>query len=173
MPQGNRGMALETLISHANEQYRAKEMAVVYKRPTPVKILRTRGTQILKATLESASTVDYEGVYRGYSLQFEAKSTESKSSWALKNIHAHQIEHLRVCESVGAICFLILEFVPQGQIFYVPAQLVIRAWDAAERGGRKSIPYDDIAAVCYPLRPGRGVVLDYLSVVDELIRQTA
>jgi len=169
--QGNRGMVLEQLITYANQQYMTKGLAVVHKRPTPVKILRSQGSRIVSAVLESKSTVDYEGCYKGHSLQFEAKSTQSNSSWALKNIHDHQIEHLRLSESMGAICFVILEFARRGEIFYVPAQLVVRAYDAALRGGTKSMPYDDIERVCYQVQSGRGVVLDYLAVVDKLLEQ--
>lgn len=166
-------MALEGLLNFANGQYVAKGMAVIHKRPIPVKILRTHGTRIISAVLESKSTVDYSGIYNGYPLEFEAKSTQSRSSFALKNIHEHQVEHLRSCEAQGAICFMILEFSTRNEIFYVPAQLVIRVWDTAQLGGPKSIPYDDIAVACYKVTSGRGVVLDYLQVVDELISRTA
>jgi len=64
----------------------------------------------VSAVIEDKSTVDYEGCYKGYSLQFEAKSTQSNSSWALKHIHEHQVEHLRLSVSMGAICFVVLEF---------------------------------------------------------------
>lgn len=165
-------MALEALINHSNDSYLARGMAVIHKRPVPIKILRSQGSRIVSAVLESPSTVDYEGVYRGRSLQFEAKSTKVDTRFDFDNIHPHQLQHMRACDSQGAICFVILEFSRRGHIFYVPAQLLVRAWDAGQSGGRKSIPYDDIAAVCYALKPGRGVALDYLAVVDELIRQT-
>ncbi|MCL6634073.1 MAG: Holliday junction resolvase RecU [Alicyclobacillus herbarius] len=41
---GNRGAALESLINQTNEVYRARGWAVVTKRPTPVAIVRTKGT---------------------------------------------------------------------------------------------------------------------------------
>lgn len=173
MRYGNRGMPFENLINHANQQYLIQGIAVVHKRPTPVKIMKTQGSRIVSAVLEAKSTVDYHGVYQGHALEFEAKSTQSRTSFALKNIHSHQVEHLRVCEAQEAVCFLILDFAMRNEVFYVPAQLVIRAWDTANLGGPKSIPYDDIARSCYPVKSGRGIVLDYLAVVDELITQTA
>lgn len=171
MSTGNRGMALETLINHANAQYMEKGIAVVNKRPTPVKIMRTQGTRITAAVLESKSTVDYEGVYRGHSLQFEAKQTREETRFPLDNFHAHQVEHMRRCMKAGAICFVILEFSQHHEIYYVTGKLIVDAWDAGERGGRKSIPYEDIAVTCYQLSSGNGIVLDYLAVVDKHIQQ--
>lgn len=169
MPHGNRGMALEELINFANKQYLFRGLAVIHKRPTPVKIIRTKGTRITSAVLESKSTVDYEGVYRGKSLQFEAKQTKEKTRFPLDNIHEHQVEHIRACTKQGAVTFVIVEFTAWHKVFYVPGKLILEAWDAAGRGGRKSIPYDDIERVCFPVAQGRGVVLDYLAVVDRLL----
>lgn len=171
--RANRGMSLETLINHANAQYMSQGMAVIHKRPTPVKIMRTQGTRITAAVLESKSTVDYEGVYRGRSLQFEAKQTKVETRFDLDNIHEHQVSHIRACERQGAVTFIIMEFTKRNQIFYVPGKMVVEAWLEAARGGRRSITYDDISAMCYVLQSGRGVVLDYLAVVDRIIEQTA
>ncbi|MCY0910041.1 MAG: Holliday junction resolvase RecU [Sulfobacillus thermotolerans] len=165
MKPSGRGMALEALINHASAVYRERGWCVVYKRPTPVKILRTRGTRILSAVLESASTVDYEGVYRGHSLQFEAKST-AENRFDLKNILPHQVAHLRECRAQGALCFLLLEFSAQGRVYLVPAERIFSALDDAENGGRKSIRNADIESTCYAVTQGRGVVLDYLAALD-------
>lgn len=167
--QANRGMSLEQLINHANAQYLSKGVAVVHKRPTPVKILKTQGSRITSAVLESKSTVDYQGVYNGHALEFEAKQTTEKASFPLKNFHAHQVEHIRKCMQAGAICFVVMEFTKHHEIYFVPGKLIVDAWDAAERGGRKSIPHDDVQVMCYELKSGNGVALDYLSVVDRLI----
>lgn len=170
--QANRGMSLENLVNRANEQYMARGLAVIHKRPVPVKILRTQGTRITSGFLEAKSTVDYSGVYRGHALEFEAKATREKTRFPLDNIHPHQVEHLRSCMAAGAVCFLIMEFTQHHEIYYVPAKMVVDAWDAGAGGGRKSIPYEDVRVMCYKLQSGRGVVLDYLATVDELLRQT-
>jgi recombination protein U len=170
---GNRGMELEQLINYANQQYMTKGIAVINKRPTPVKIMRTQGTRITSAILEAKSTVDYEGVYRGKSLQFEAKQTREKTNFPLKNIHPHQVEHLRACGRQGAVTFLIVDFTAWHRIYYVPGKVIVDAWDRGEAGGRKSVPYDDIERLCFPISQGRGVVLDYLAVVDQAISQEA
>jgi recombination protein U len=173
MTHANRGAGLEALINHTNEVYRARGWAVVHKRPTPVAIVRTRGTQIVSAYLEAKSTVDYEGVYRGRSLQFEAKSTRESSRFPLSNFHAHQIEHMRACLNQGAIVFAIVEFARDNERLYVPARLILDAWDRWKAGGKASIPREDLEAQCYEIRSGRGVAVDYLAVVDRLLQQTA
>jgi recombination protein U len=165
---GNRGMGLEMLINYTNQIYAQKRWAVVNKRPTPVKIVKTSGTRILSAYLESASTVDYEGCYQGRSLQFEAKSTREKTRFPLDNFHQHQIDHMRACINQGAIVFTILEFSKLNETFYVPAKMITQAWDKHSIGGPASIPYVEIHEQCAHINSTRGVPLDYLSVIDKL-----
>ncbi|GMA52040.1 Holliday junction resolvase RecU [Alicyclobacillus contaminans] len=173
MGMGNRGMALEAMINHTNEVYRQRGWAVVHKRPTPVAIVRTQGTRIVSAYLESKSTVDYEGVYRGRSLQFEAKSTRESTRFPLSNFHEHQITHMRACLDQGAIVFAIIEFARDNERLYVPGKLILTAWERWKAGGKASIPREDLEAQCYLIRSGRGVAVDYLAVVDKLVHQTA
>jgi recombination protein U len=165
---GNRGMGLEQVINYANQIYGHKNMAVVNKRPTPVKIMKTSGTRILSAYLESASTVDYEGCYQGRSLQFEAKSTKEKTRFPLDNFHQHQIDHMKACINQGAIVFTILEFSKLNETFYVPAKMITQAWDNHSAGGTASITYAEIHEQCEHIMPARGVPLDYLAVIDKL-----
>lgn len=164
----NRGMGLEEMINYSNEIYRNKRMAVVYKRSTPVKILRTRGTKV-EGYLEAANTVDFEGVFNGRSLQFEAKSTRKTDRLDLSLFQEHQVEHMRACLNQGAVVFALVEFVTHGQVFYVPGKVVIDAWDKHKAGGRASISYDDLSAQCSLVCTGRGVPLDYIAVVDKVI----
>jgi recombination protein U len=164
----NRGMTLEAMIEFTNRTYISRGWAVVHKRPTPVKILRTQGSRIVSAFLEAPSTVDYEGVYKGRSLQFEAKLTKLERL-PLANFHPHQIEHLRLCAAVGAVAFCIVEFVSKGTIFFVPAQLVTEAWDQAKRGGPKSLSFHVLASECPVIPASRGVPVDYLAVVDQVL----
>ncbi|PGM88175.1 hypothetical protein CN958_27060 [Bacillus cereus] len=42
MGQGNRGMAFEKLINLANEMYQREGLALINKRPTPVKVLKIK-----------------------------------------------------------------------------------------------------------------------------------
>lgn len=166
--QSNRGMGLEELLNVTNETYCNRGMAVVQKVPTPVKVTKSKGSIILKGFFEAKSTVDYYGVYNGRSLQFEAKQTKEKQRFPLDNVHPHQVEHMRGCMKQGAVTFVVLEFSSLHEIFFVPGKMIVDAWDKAKEGARKSIPYQDINVMCYLIKPGRGVPLDYLAIVDKL-----
>lgn len=78
MGQGKRGMAFEKLINLSNEMYQREGVALINKRPTPVK----------DGYYESKSTVDYDGVYRGRAIAFEAKSTNEINRFDLKTLRS-------------------------------------------------------------------------------------
>lgn len=59
---------------------------------------------------ECPSTLDYNGVYKGYYIEFDAKETRSKTSFTINNIHNHQIEYIKKVIKHGGIVFLIVRF---------------------------------------------------------------
>ncbi|OJE33645.1 hypothetical protein A9490_20525 [Bacillus thuringiensis] len=73
----NREMHFEKLVNLANEMYQRGSVALINKRPTPVKVIKSKGNQVINGFYESKSTVDYDGVYKGRAIAFEAKSTEN------------------------------------------------------------------------------------------------
>ena len=94
----NRGMTLESELNSSNEYYREIDKAYIYKKPTPIKIVKVDYPSRDKAVIKEAyftipSTTDYNGIYKGKYIDFEAKETKSKSSFSLANIHPHQIKH--------------------------------------------------------------------------------
>ncbi|WP_277680373.1 Holliday junction resolvase RecU [Gracilibacillus dipsosauri] len=174
MSQGNRGMAFENLINHSNKIYALKGRAIINKRPTPVKVLKSKGTQVLKGFYESKSTVDYDGVYRGKAIYFEAKSTKVSTRFDLDNIHKHQIDYMHQTQKLGAICFFLIEFRGTHEVYLVPFDFIHHYAVNADRGGRKSIPKDDFNYYSVGLVESKnGVPLDYLSLVDKLIEEVA
>lgn len=169
---GNRGMAFEMLINMTNEQYKNQEVALINKRPTPVKVIKSRGTQITKAAFESKSTVDYDGVYRGLSITFEAKSVGEKR-FDLKHLQTHQMQYLNTANMHGAIAFLLIEIRPMKKVFLVPYKMIAHYWKKAHTGGRKSIPLDELEVYGYEVKQGRRVLLDYLAIIDQLVQESA
>ncbi|WP_026702839.1 Holliday junction resolvase RecU [Salibacterium aidingense] len=168
--QANRGIAFENLVNIANTQYKNKGLALISKRPTPVKVLKSKGTQVLKGFYEQKSSVDYSGIYAGIPIEFEAKSISGKR-FELKNIHDHQLQHLKNAEQHGATVFLLIEFRDTREIFFTPLSLITLAVKNAARGGRKSIPIDDFQIYADQVNQGRGVPLDYLAVVDKHVEK--
>lgn len=140
----NRGMNLESDINISCEYYREKNIALIYKRPTPINIVKvdySHGAKITNAYFEEQSTTDYNGVYRGKYIDFEAKNTKSKTSFPLANISIHQIEHLKSVLFHGGIAFFIIQFQTFDKVYLLDASYVIKFY---EENKRKSIPYTTI-----------------------------
>ena len=90
----NRGMSLEEDINLSNEYYRNNDIALIHKRPTPINIVKvdySKGARITDAYFEKQSTTDYNGVYKGKYIDFEAKITKSNTAFPLSNIGEHHI----------------------------------------------------------------------------------
>jgi recombination protein U len=170
--QANRGQAFEQLLNFVNVQYEKAGIALIHKRPTPMKALRPQGMHFL-ATFERKSTVDYDGVYRGRAIYFEAKSTREESRFDLKQIEPHQIEHLEKAEKNGAVCFFLIEFAKSREVFFVPLSTMRHYLLHARNGGRKSIPREDFDYYAYAVEKSNRAALDYLVHVDTMIGEGA
>ena len=84
--QSNRGMSLEEDINSTNRYYLANDIAVIKKKPTPITIVKVdypkrSAARISEAYFKLASTTDYNGIYLGKYIDFEAKECESKTSF--------------------------------------------------------------------------------------------
>ncbi len=80
--------------------YVAQVLLIIHKKPVPIQIVKVEypkrsAAVIREAYFRTPSTTDYNGVWNGYYIDFEAKETESKTSFPLKNIHDHQIKHMK------------------------------------------------------------------------------
>lgn len=167
MGQGNRGMAFEMLINLANQMYQRGGVALINKRPTPVKVIKSRGSQVINGFYEAKSTVDYDGVYKGRAVAFEAKSTEKDTRFDLKNIAQHQLDYLEKAEKMGAICFFLIEFSKDKSVFAVPLSVIqsyVRM--SHQPKGKKSIPRADFDIYGYLVEQTERAPVDYLQYVD-------
>lgn len=165
---GKRGQAFEYTLDYTNKAYQNQGRALINKRPTPMKIIgKTRGNQHI-CIFDKKSTVDYDGIYAGRAITFEAKKTEKKS-FPLSMLTDHQVEYLESAERQGAVSFVIIEMKALGDVFLVPNNMVRKYIKEAKNGGRKSIPMDDLEVYAFLVESKNGVPLDYLSVVDRLI----
>jgi recombination protein U len=111
---GKRGMNFEAEINAHNTYYLMHGLAVIHKKPTPVQIVKwiipSEVAPRLRAYFRQASTTDYSGVYQGHYLDFEAKETQNKTSFPLKNFHEHQIVHMENVLKQEGIAFVLLHF---------------------------------------------------------------
>ena len=142
----NRGLDLEEIIEEANVYYRKNDLAYIYKKPTPIgvaKVCYQNGERRIKdAFYKMPSTLDFNGLYKGYYIEFDAKATINKTAFPLNNIHAHQLEHIKNIHRHGGIVFLIISM--NGEYYLLDGKSYV-------------LKYNYVKG------------LDYLSVLDVLI----
>jgi len=159
----NRGMTLESEINDSNRYYLENDIAVVYKKPTPIKVVKQVNEKIINAYFEKPSTTDYNGLYKGKYIDFEAKETKGVS-FPLKNIHPHQIRHLENIERHGGICFLIVRFVNVNETYL----LFEKDFDYfIKNNTRKSIPIDYFKEKGYLIKDKLRPMVDYIEIIDK------
>ena len=127
---------LEKKANAVNLQYRKLKKALILKVPVP--ILMTA-----KGLVAQQSTVDYTGLINGgIFLAFDAKETQSETSFPLANIHQHQLIYLEYVKELGGIAFFMIhfKFVYETMVFITPISLIQKYWYGNER---KSIPLND------------------------------
>ena len=169
----SRGMGLENILNQTNELYRLQKRAVIHKKPTPIQVVKVNyparsAAQITEAYFRHASTTDYNGVYKGRYIDFEAKETKNKTSFPLKNIHEHQLEHMKECCEQGGIAFVIFYFSSLKEYYlleYKWTEQLVR--DSSTK--RQSIPLTYIKEHGQSISLSLQMTLNYLDAVDSLL----
>ena len=116
-----------------------------------------------KAYFKEQSTLDYNGLYKGKYIDFDAKETLNKTSFPLSNIHEHQTSHIRNVIKHGGIAFLIIRMNNINYLF--PGEAYINYID---NNDRKSIEYKYIEEQSIIIKEAYQPVLDYLKAVDQI-----
>ncbi len=170
----NRGKTLEDMIDEANAYYLTVKEAVIHKKPVPIQIVNveypSRSAAVIReAYFRTPSTTDYNGVYKGHYIDFDAKETKNKTSFPLKNVHLHQVTHMRAATAQGGICFLLIRFSILNRSFVLPFSILNAAWAEMEKGGRKSIPFDVFEQDAIEIKESYSPQLDYLKAVTVLL----
>ncbi len=166
----NRGMNLEDDINNSNKYYLENDIAVIYKKPTPIKVVKVDynhrvNTKIKEAYYEVPSTTDYNGIYNGKYIDFEAKETKCKTSFSLKNIHPHQIKHLIKIKKHGGISFLIIRFSVLNKTFFLETD---KLEYFLNNYTRSSIPLSYIEENGYIIEEKYYPRLDYIKIIEKL-----
>ena len=168
---GNRGMGLESDLNSTNDYYASLDKAYIYKKPTPIKITKVDYPSRDKAVITQAfftvpSTTDYNGIYKGKYIDFEAKETKNKTSFSLRNIHPHQIKHLRNIYNHGGIAFLIIRFTDLNETYLLMANKLV---EFIENNTRESIPIKYCRDNSYLIKDSYAPRIDYLKIIDQII----
>ena len=125
--KANLGMSFEKDISTTCDFYRARGIANIYKRPTPIRIVKMskeKKGMIEEAYFESKSTTDYVGVYKGKYIDFECKET-IHDSIPYTMIRSQQYTHLQSVLSLGGIGFFLFSFKKYGEVYLVKAETIL------------------------------------------------
>ncbi|MGN0354566.1 MAG: Holliday junction resolvase RecU [Muricoprocola sp.] len=165
--RGLRGSFLEDLINRSNEVYQEKGLALIQKIPTPITPVKIdkQSHQITLGYFEQKSTVDYIGAVQGIPVCFDAKECTS-DTFALQNLHEHQVKFMTEFEKQGGISFLIIYYTKRDEIFYLPFRDMIRFWKRMEEGGRKSIRYEELDQD-FRLTRKQGIFIPYLDGIQK------
>lgn len=163
----NRGIDLENLINMANEYYVDNDLAIIYKKPTPIQVVKYdySKNRITDAFYKEISTLDYNGIYKGLYIEFDAKNT-NKDSLPLSNIANHQLDHIKRIINHNGIVFLLIMI--RNKCFILSGKKLL---EFIKNNTRKSIPYqyieDNGIEVNYSYLKG----VNYLPGIDILIKE--
>ena len=166
------GMSLEDDINASNKDYLLCDLAVIHKKPTPITIVDVDYPKRSKARIKEAyfklpSTTDYNGIYKGKYIDFEAKECSSKTSFPFSSIHAHQINHLSSVIKHGAIAFIIIRMSAYDEDYLIDAKTFIDYYNLKER---LSLSYDWIKTYGHRIGFTFQRPCNYLKVVDEVYK---
>lgn len=165
----NRGMSLEDDLNLTNEYYREIDKAYIYKKPTPIKIVKVifpkKKAKITEAYFDTPSTTDYNGIYQGRYIDFEAKETKSLTSFPLSNIHPHQIKHLQNIKRHNGIAFLIIRFTKRGETYLLLEKDLEYFLD---HNPKKSVPLTYFQERAYLIKEKYSPRIDYLEILDKI-----
>lgn len=166
------GLKFEDLINKTNKYYLDNDICVVYKKPTPIKVTKvsypTRSkAKITEAFYQIPSTTDYNGIYNGKYLDFEAKSCNGKS-FPFSNIYIHQIDHLKKVDQHGGIAFLLIMFNDYQEVYLLDAKILIKLYNDSLNGNRKSIPYNYFKEHAEKITIGNNNPIDYIEAVKKI-----
>ncbi len=166
----NRGMNLEDDLNITNNYYIDKKKAYIYKKPTPIKLVKVnyQKGRIDEAYFEKPSTTDYNGLYNGYYIDFEAKETTNVKGFPLINIHKHQIEHINNMYLNKGICFLLIRFTKLNKTYLLMAKDFM---DFINNNKQSLIPLTYIEEKGYLIKDKFAPRVDYLEIIDQIIER--
>ena len=166
------GINFEELINKSNQYYLEKDLCVIYKKPTPIRITKVdypsrNKAKIIEAFYQIPSTTDYNGIYKGKYIDFEAKSCNGHS-FPFTNLYTHQIKHLERVINHGGIAFLLIMFNDYQEVYLLDAKNLIKLYQDSLNGGRKSIPYTFFKENAELIKITFSPPINYLEAIDKI-----
>lgn len=137
--KANMGMNFENDVTKSCDYFREKEIADIYKRPTPIKVVKMSKTHpgmIEEAYFLEKSTTDFVGIYKGKYIDFECKET-IHDSVPYHMIREQQFLHLKSILSLGGIGFFLVSFKTAQEVYLLKAQIVLEEIEKKKHPGFK------------------------------------
>ena len=166
--RGLRGSTLEDMVNRTNERYLELGLCLIQKIPTPITPINIEKEtrHITLAYFDQKSTVDYIGAVQGIPVCFDAKECAT-TSFALQNIHQHQVNFMESFEEQNGVAFFLIYFTSLDEFYYLPYRKLRQFWDRAQAGGRKSFRHDELD-LKYVIKPPKdpGLLIPYLDAMQ-------
>ena len=163
------GDYFERIIEQANTVYKNKGIALIGKIPTPIIITRKNKNRIT-GFLESKSTVDYVGIYKGKTICFDAKAIQKDKRFPLQNVQAHQVKYMEEVKKHGGIAFIVINFIEEDKKFVLFIDELSKKYKTWQKNkgkrGYASISIEELEEIGIEVKSGRGCIVDYLKAVE-------
>lgn len=135
----NMGMDFEKDISKCCDYYRERGIADIYKRPTPIKVVKMskeKPGMIAEAYFEAKSTTDYVGIYKGKYIDFECKET-IHDEVPYHMIREQQYAHLKFIDQLGGLGFFLVSFKTAQEVYLMRADIILEEIEKKRHPGFK------------------------------------
>ncbi len=158
------------MINRTNEKYREQKLALIQKVPTPITPVRMDGERhITLAYFDQKSTVDYIGAVQGIPVCFDAKECHG-DTFALANVHDHQVDFMRRFEKQEGVAFLLINFTARDVYYYMRLRELEIFIERAEKGGRKSFRLDELDSR-FMIKDLQQTYIPYLEMIQKDIEE--
>ena len=165
MSYANRGMVTEEIVEISCNQYEDRNLAVIRKVPTPVKVLSNKGGRVT-GFYEKKSTVDFEGTLKGgRSVAFDSKETKGKSL-SFDNIQHHQIDYMGKVDRLEGSAFILIYFSELGKYYRLDIKDVVGYMNEPYETNKKSFPIKFIEQYGVEIKSNHGLYLDFLEGIE-------
>lgn len=166
MTYANRGMASENIIEIACKQYEDRNLAVIRKVPTPIRVVSNKRGR-LTGFFEKKATVDFEGTFTdGRSVAFDSKETKGKSL-SLNNIQKHQLDYMKKVHRLKGIAFLVVYFRDVDKYYRLDIEKLLGYIEEPYKTNKKSIPIRYFEKQAREIKSRSGIYLDFLEGVED------
>lgn len=137
--KANMGMNFEKDITKCCDYYRENMIADIYKRPTPIKVVKMSKTHpgmIEEAYFQEKSTTDFVGIFKGKYIDFECKET-IHDSVPYSMIREQQFRHLKTIIEMGGIGFFLVSFKTVQEVYLIDAKKILEEVEKKNHPGFK------------------------------------